>query len=300
MSGRIITQVEHTATNRQAQAVDGKSAKVTLDMRGTEFTLSRDEIMALPECILLCIFPNGVFLDSQGWINSNSKQDPSSDAETHYLSVNFDPMAMTYILNFFRSIESKIDESKVDSNESLEDKGDDMPSTLNGFPSPTASLLLNRTAVIVLREDLDYYIIPSGPKLPREDISGMKIMCGQVLCRQNSIFSGLRRGTDAGTAEQHLIDMLCASGFDEDDTWGHRSLEPTKTVISSMALANLTIESTQPGSGVVGMAQKLLLFWRKPARKCWWDGLELEKSKGVDRKMKVWIRRVWTLETWIT
>lgn len=44
------------------------------------------------------------------------------------------------------------------------------------------------------------------------------------------------------------------------------------------------------------MAQKLLLFWRKPARRCWWEGVELENVPGVEGKLKVWIRRVWTLE----
>ena len=45
------------------------------------------------------------------------------------------------------------------------------------------------------------------------------------------------------------------------------------------------------------MAQKLLLFWRKPARRCWWEGVELEDVEGVPNgKLKVWIRRVWTLE----
>jgi hypothetical protein len=44
------------------------------------------------------------------------------------------------------------------------------------------------------------------------------------------------------------------------------------------------------------MAQKLLLFWRKPARRCWWEGVELTDVEGVEGKLKVWIRRVWTLE----
>lgn len=44
------------------------------------------------------------------------------------------------------------------------------------------------------------------------------------------------------------------------------------------------------------MAQKLLLFWRKPARRCWWECTELEDVEGVEGKLKVWIRRVWTLE----
>jgi ATP-binding cassette subfamily F protein 3 len=44
------------------------------------------------------------------------------------------------------------------------------------------------------------------------------------------------------------------------------------------------------------MAQKLLLFWRKPARRCWWEGVELQNVEGVEGPLKVWIRRVWTLE----
>lgn len=44
------------------------------------------------------------------------------------------------------------------------------------------------------------------------------------------------------------------------------------------------------------MAQKLLLFWRKPARRCWWEGIELDDVEGVEGQVKVWIRRVWTLE----
>lgn len=46
-------------------------------------------------------------------------------------------------------------------------------------------------------------------------------------------------------------------------------------------------------------AQKLLLFWRKPARKCWWDGLEIDLTanpKDEPELIKLWARRVWTLE----
>lgn len=70
------------------------------------------------------------------------------------------------------------------------------------------------------------------------------------------------------------------------------------------------------------MAQKLLLFWRKPAvrsfvlslsfslvsvdgaeteilqRKCWWDATDVILNEGTTeaREVKVWARRVWTLE----
>jgi hypothetical protein len=65
-----------------------------------------------------------------------------------------------------------------------------------------------------------------------------------------------------------------------------------------LALARLRtdIKGDMANNNVVGMAQKLLLFWRKPARRCWWEGVELDDVEGVEGKVKVWIRRVWTLE----
>lgn len=94
-----------------------------------------------------------------------------------------------------------------------------------------------------------------------------------------------------------ILLMMC-SGFDAADIWGHRAAEPNKAVICSIALARLRtdIRGEAANSNAVGMAQKLLLFWRKPARRCWWEGVELENVEGVEGKLKVWIRRVWTLE----
>jgi hypothetical protein len=89
------------------------------------------------------------------------------------------------------------------------------------------------------------------------------------------------------------------SGFNHDDHWGHRAGEPNKAVICSIALARLRTDikgNDAANSNAVGMAQKLLLFWRKPARRCWWEGVELDNVRGVEGKLKVWIRRVWTLE----
>lgn len=86
------------------------------------------------------------------------------------------------------------------------------------------------------------------------------------------------------------------SGFDHADYWGHRAGEPNKAVICSIALARLRTDVQGANSNAVGMAQKLLLFWRKPARRCWWEGVELHDVEGVDGVLKVWVRRVWTLE----
>jgi dipeptidyl-peptidase-3 len=89
-----------------------------------------------------------------------------------------------------------------------------------------------------------------------------------------------------------------SSGFNHEDSWGHRAPEPSKAVICSLALAKLRtdIRGDVNSNASVGMAQKLLLFWRKPARRCWWEGIELDGVDGVEGKLKIWIRRVWTLE----
>ena len=100
-------------------------------------------------------------------------------------------------------------------------------------------------------------------------------------------------------------------------------------MISSMALVLLKTGITHPGDvgapddltaptinqDQMATAQKLLLFWRKPAvsrsmaetqliadvqRKCWWDGVEVDvpasSTSKETMKVKVWARRVWTLE----
>jgi hypothetical protein len=165
-----------------------------------------------------------------------------------------------------------------------------------------AELLPGKAAIIVLKEDLDFYVIPPKGLDPIET-GALRHAAGAFLVKQGSIFDGLRKSGNktAGTAEQHLIDMLCASGFEPDDSWSKRFLEPGKAGITSLALALL-----KQGDAASGMAtsQKLLLFWRKPARKCWWDAVQPTEadlsSVAHTGPVKIWARRVWTLELSIT
>ncbi len=154
------------------------------------------------------------------------------------------------------------------------------------------ALVPGKVAIIVLKEDLDFYVIPPAHVETTVDVNTFRQQAGDHLVSNTSIFAGLRKGEDnTASAEQHLIDMLCASGFDKQDTWAKRFLEPSRACITSLALVLL-----RPNDPATGMAtsQKLLLFWRKPARKCWWDSLQVKsKSKsGVEELVKVWARRV--------
>jgi hypothetical protein len=39
--------------------------QLTLDLRGSRFTIEQEMLMSLPESVLLCLFPNGLVLSRQ-------------------------------------------------------------------------------------------------------------------------------------------------------------------------------------------------------------------------------------------
>ncbi|QIX01485.1 hypothetical protein AMS68_007002 [Peltaster fructicola] len=282
--GGIITQVQQggpAPINTTLGA--GGDENLTLDLRGTRFTLSRDELLTLPEFVLLSLFPNGLLPDS----HMNSFHDGD------VYSVDYDPTSLQYMLEFFRDVAQTIPQP---SEESASQESSTMP--IEPMAGSARDMLQDRAGIIVLREDLDFYAIPPKKDIEQHEMIEVKRAAGKALLKQNGIFSGLRKSEEPGTTEQHLIEMLTAGGFDHADIWGHRAPEPNKAVICSIALARLRtdIRGESTNSNAVGMAQKLLLFWRKPARRCWWEGVELENVEGVHGKLKVWIRRVWTLE----
>ncbi|KFA76241.1 hypothetical protein S40288_03624 [Stachybotrys chartarum IBT 40288] len=277
----IITQVQQGGPPVNALGDVGADEAIAMDLRGTRFVLSRDELLTLPEFVLLSLFPNGLFPD--GHMNGFS----DSDA----VQVDYDPASLQYMLDFFRNVAQSI---PTEPSPSASQDGDAMPIEPLGSRDEAS----RRAGIIVLREDLDFYAIPPRSDISQPDMLAVKRAAARALQQQDGIFSGLKRSDEPGTTEAHLIEMLTAGGFNHDDRWGHRAGEPNKAVICSLALARLRsdIRGNDMGGNSVGMAQKLLLFWRKPARRCWWEGIELDNIEGVEGKLKVWIRRVWTLE----
>jgi len=284
----IITQVSQGGAppiNTLGSA--GADENISLDLRGSRFTLSRDELLTLPEFVLLSLFPNGLLPD--GHMNSYHDGD--------VYPVDYDPNCLQYMLDFFRHVAQTIPTSPP----SPTADGSQQPEAVPIEPQQGSSardMLQDRAGIIVLREDLDYYVIPPRKDIEHAEMIEVKRAAGRALRQQDGIFSGLRKSEEPGTTEQHLIEMLTAGGFNHDDRWGHRANEPNKAVICSVALARLRtdIRGNDLSSNAVGMAQKLLLFWRKPARRCWWEGVEIDGVEGVQGKLKIWIRRVWTLE----
>ncbi|CAI6081516.1 unnamed protein product [Clonostachys chloroleuca] len=277
----IITQVQQGGPSLNAIGDVGADETIAMDLRGTKFVLSRDELLTLPEFVLLSLFPNGLFPEGQ----------MGGLSEGEAVQVDYDPASLQYMLDFFRNVAQTI---PAESSPSASQDGDVVPIEPLGARDDSSK----RAGIIVLREDLDFYAIPPKPEITQLDMLEVKRAAARALQKQDGIFSGLKRSDEPGTTEAHLIEMLTAGGFNREDQWGHRAGEPNKAVICSLALARLRsdIRGNEVGSNAVGMAQKLLLFWRKPARRCWWEGVELENVEGVEGKLKVWIRRVWTLE----
>lgn len=338
MTDHIITQVSQTDGNipqayDEGQFVDYNS-KINLNIRNSTFTITRDELMTLPESILLCLFPNGVFLDINGQVIDNL-------TEEDVVYVNFDPKCFQYILDVFS--EAQHDASQLPALSPS--------SSLNKSLQTDAAHVLNtKPAIIVLREDLDYYVVPPISGLNENNMRYLKIQVAQKLSSNEFVFSGLGYDINKsigdqhlGPAEKHLFEMLCSSGFQPLSVWGNRNLEPSKCTILSLLLVKLRNQeeetppespglqpvasnaSTKSRSRLAAIASstaraasrslsrkketnnnsKLLLFWRKPARKCWWSNeiMDIElNDTPIDNytdsvmKVKVHMRRVWTLE----
>ncbi|KAG5960601.1 hypothetical protein E4U58_004595 [Claviceps cyperi] len=281
----IITQVQQGGAPMNAIGDVAADETICMDVRGTRFVLSRDELLTLPEFVLLSLFPNGLFPEGH----------PNGFNEHEAVQVDYDPASLQYMLDFFREVAQSI---PVDSSLSSTSSSQDDDDAMSVEPLVSRDDSSKRAGIIVLREDLDFYVIPPRADITQAGMMAIKRAAGQALQKQGGIFSGLKRSDEPGTTESHLIEMLTAGGFNHDDTWGHRAGEPNKAVICSLALARLRsdIKGNEMGTSAVGMAQKLLLFWRKPARRCWWEGIDLTDIEGVEGKLKVWIRRVWTLE----
>ncbi|KAN0133508.1 hypothetical protein V8E53_008676 [Lactarius tabidus] len=308
----IITQVSQTPV--QANIQPPLLTRLSLELRGRRFSVDRETIMNLPESVLLCLFPNGLVLSRQA--TSLGDGGENSEEEEVY-GVDFDPDCFSFVLQFFRSASDTF--YGTDATPGLYLAQQHLIDTSPSSDFANQNPLISKQAIIVLREELEYFSIPPKDGKASTDVNGianegmleLKRDCGKYLLEKRSIFTALQRNVNKenNIAEQHLIDMLCMSGFDREDEWGFRALEPSRCCISSIALVLLKTGIHHPATSgekqvtidynQMTTAQKLLLFWRKPARKCWWDGIEVELNQaGEDtpRSIKLWARRVWTLE----
>lgn len=212
---------------------------------GTRFTLSRDELLTLPEFVLLSLFPNGLLPD--GHVNSYHEDnvypvDVSNSTNTQvngvaqaaskspvtaqqittvisnsevylsdlvYRSSQYDPTSLQYMLEFFRHVAQTIPQSS-DPESAQQDPAAPSTMPIEPMPGNARDMLQDRAGIIVLREDLDFYAIPPRKDIEQHEMIEVKRAAGKALQKQDGIFSGLRKSEEPGTTEQHLIEMLTA------------------------------------------------------------------------------------------
>ncbi|CCH63084.1 hypothetical protein TBLA_0J00860 [Henningerozyma blattae CBS 6284] len=259
---------------------------IHLNIQEVHYFITRDQLMALPESLLLCLFPSGVFLDRNGQIITNLT--PNDEV---YIT-DFPPQCFEYIMDVYKIafddlINFPVDSYFIYNNKNL------FPTRQEFLPFGNEQgqtqqngngqdILHEYPTIIVLREDLDYYCVPkcsfkfdfldnqSNPNIQNNDDAKdellqhimvlLKEAAGSYLVSKTSIFEGLNSSNKLkiskdssqsqnhnklGAAEQHLMNMLCSSGFSKDSQWANRTQEQHKTVISSLSLCRLNNETTE-------------------------------------------------------
>lgn len=228
-----------------------QALRVLIKSRGTRFSISRDELLTLPEFVLLSLFPNGLLPEGHVGLEgdvypvdvgistfpSPAAQSPAIGAyqmvsgmfpiipaarksperiradlaDREFMWSNFytyesqyDPVSLQYMLDFFRNVAQSMP------SRSPSPTGDGEAAASEPAPGSAQQMLQDRAGIIVLREDLDYYVIPPKREIEHPEMVEIKRAAGKALLQQNGIFSGLRKSEEAGSTEQHLIEMLTA------------------------------------------------------------------------------------------
>jgi hypothetical protein len=118
----------------------------------------------------------------------------------------YDPASLQYMLEFFRNVAQTIPSGG--NSPSAGPDADAVP--IEPMAGSAREMLQDRAGIIVLREDLDFYVIPPRADIEQPEMIDVKRAAGKALLTQDGIFSGLRRSEETGTTEQHLIEMLTA------------------------------------------------------------------------------------------
>ena len=130
----------------------------------------------------------------------------------------FDPDCFSFVLQFFRTASDTFYGTEASPGLLLAQQHLIDASPSSDF-APNQNPLLSKQAIIVLREELEYFSIPPKGGTASTDANGianenmldLKRECGKYLLEKRSIFTALQRNVNKenNIAEQHLIDMLC-------------------------------------------------------------------------------------------
>lgn len=125
-------------------------------------------------------------------------------SDQHYYS-QYDPQSLQYMLDFFRRVAQTIPTSPPSPSQ---EQPEAVP--IEPMQGSARDMLQDRAGIIVLREDLDFYVIPPRRDIEQPEMIEVKRAAAKALLQQDGIFSGLRKSEEPGTTEQHLIEMLTA------------------------------------------------------------------------------------------
>ncbi len=131
----------------------------------------------------------------------------------------FDPECFQFVLTFFRNASDNFYGTATSPGLlSAQQQLLESPSSDYG-PATSQNPLLTKQAIIVLREELEYFSIPPRDGqastdqngLANEQLLDIKRRSGDYLMQKRNIFTALQRNVNKenNVAEQHLIDMLC-------------------------------------------------------------------------------------------
>ncbi|KAL0095740.1 hypothetical protein J3Q64DRAFT_1711149 [Phycomyces blakesleeanus] len=292
MSSSPITQVPDHPSHQDSNSLQKGNAIPThlkLLLRGVPMYVKRDSLVSLPESLLVAIFPNGFVLTAD-------KNPAPTDTSGLVGESDFDPKCFSYILEFFSEAAETF--AKENQDHSWEAFSAGLVGAYSRQFDSARYSLLTKQAIVVLREELEYFILPqdkSNPLTSTADIITLKQLkqtAGQLLKADDLVFHSMLQNVKRGNniVERELVDMLCDCGFTRLDRWFYRELESKKTFITSVSLVKLKVEDKD---NIMESAKKLMVFWKKPARKCWWD-YTLTKLDNI--QVRLWVRRTWILE----
>jgi hypothetical protein len=170
----------------------------------------------------------------------------------------FDPDCFSYVLSFFRNASEAFygTGTTLGLFAAQQHLLDGSPTSDFG-PATSQNPLLTKQAIIVLREELEYFSIPPKDGKISTDTNGIneplieiKRQCGGYLMEKRNIFTALQRNVNKenNVAEQHLIDMLCmryvSCLFYPDHLWRHTK----RTSLSKVASIATTSGASVPWS----------------------------------------------------
>lgn len=208
-------QVKDNSGNGEFVEDDYGSSLIHLNIRESHYYITRDQLMSLPESLLLCLFPSGVFLDRNGQVITNLT------AEDEVYIPNFFPDCFEYIMKTYTEAYENYLYFPVNKifDRSQPSKGLFSFGSTN-HESAEQEILHEKPTIIVLKEDLDYYCVPQSEfvfdnKETSEDLlyhimAQVKSAAGSYLTSKKSIFQGLyssnrlKRNNNGGYNQSNL------------------------------------------------------------------------------------------------